>query len=697
MTRLPLSAALSLLAVTPALAGPPGPLPAGYVFPSVPADHAHARALLANCLRYADPANRPVDPVSAYPYEGWNQDPANGVYLRGFTQLTSIGLWMELLATVAAGQADSPHLPRDEALCKLAHLTRTLRQDQKDPRLGAKGLLGNFLDLAGGHRLGPLAQSVEKEKVLAAFPPGQGEAGWAALVAKGWLAPEGDGTEAAVRRGAGYGWSHFDGPLAPFRDDATRTRVMAVLDRRAVMVIFGDNANLSAAVGRTIGALLHPAVRDQPGVADVRQELDRFLDDQREGYARLFDPAAGLFYFGWDAGRDRLFGWQGTDGRWVTGHSDYLVNEFRGPTAFVVLRFGLPAAGLANLGFKMKPYRMRDGREVFALAPWEGSAFQALGLSAPGGELATPAGRHLLETAVAVEIDYSTRHRLPGFLSEAYTGEGATYTGAVGIPEITVSPKPRRTDAPSLYTLGPAYTIAPAAVERFLAEHWAAIEGLLTDHGPWEGYNVTRREPVRFQTTAHTLSLALGLLGTGPEHTDRYLAARGLAERAAELRRPGPPADLLSADAKAFAWGAKGEAVRSARDGLAFRATADRATQLGLAVVPPGERGVSLSGGTLTIRYRWAGPAAPVAVELKPAATVPGRIPTQVFARLEDTAGREAELRVVLPATPGLAEVREVVLAQTFEGGRPIDLTLTGLRFDPLGRPAPAPPPGGGR
>ena len=97
--------------------------------------------------------------------------------------------------------------------------------------------------------------------------------------------------------------------------------------------------------------------------------------------------------------------------------------------------------------------------------------------------------------------------------------------------EITVNRRPRITDTPSLYTLGPAYAIAPAKVEKFLAANWPAVSGLFTDHGPWEGFNVTRQEPIRFQTTAHTLSLALGLLGTGSEQMARYLESKGLTAR----------------------------------------------------------------------------------------------------------------------------------------------------------------------
>src|SRR5436309_2128557 len=90
-------------------------------FPTVPPEHTHIRALLENALRYAAPDNRMTDPVSGYPFEGWNQDPKQGLFLRSFTQLTAIGLWMELLANVAAGHADTPFLTREKALTDLAH------------------------------------------------------------------------------------------------------------------------------------------------------------------------------------------------------------------------------------------------------------------------------------------------------------------------------------------------------------------------------------------------------------------------------------------------------------------------------------------------------------------------------------------------------------------------------------------------
>ena len=181
------------------------------------------------------------------------------------------------------------------------------------------------------------------------------------------------------------------------------------------------------------------------------------------------------------------FGWVDLQGKWVTGHVDYLVNEFRGPATFVVTRFGLPIDAIRNLGFKMKPYRMSDGRDVYVLAPWEGSAFQALGLELSMTELDRPSWRQLLENVVDVEIDFATRHKLPGFLSESYSGEGVQYTGSVGIPDITVSPLPRITDAASLYTLGAAYSVAPDKIEQFLEANWPSCRSSSRNTGRGKG------------------------------------------------------------------------------------------------------------------------------------------------------------------------------------------------------------------
>ena len=666
----------------------PSPGESSFHFPTVRPEHRHARELLANALRYIAPENRMFDPASGYPFEGWNQDPSRGLHMRSFTQLTAIGHGLEVLANVAAGNAETPYLSRDQALAILARMVKNLRKDQQDPWLSATSLLGNFLDLALVDRRGPLAYEVEKDKILAGFGPEKGEALWKALQAKGWIIPRRNGREAELHRTAGYGWDHFDGALAPFRDEATKKKVLDILDRRVVMVVFVDNANLSASIAKAIGALLGPGIKDRPGVAELRQELDRFLDAQHAGYSQLYDASAGQFYFGWDATKNRLFGWEDAQGQWVTGHVDYLVNEFRGPATFIVTRFGLPLDAIRNLGFKMKPYRMREGREVTVLAPWEGSAFQALGFEVSMTERDSPSWRRLLEAVVDVEIDFSARRKLPGFLSESYTGVGDEYTGRIGIPEITVSPRPRITDAPSLYSLGAAYSVAPEKVEQFLAENWPVISKLLTEHGPWEGFNTTKQQVIQFQTSAHTFALILGLLGTSSDHMKRYLDSKGVSGKLDDVFRPGAAVDLLSPQAQVFAWDDKGVSIHSKRDPGTFQVKGDRISNAGIAFVSTRPDGVNLSGGLLSLRYRSAVPMDQAIITLKPSgnpAAIARLIPTEIFTHVADTRGDEQEIQVQLPATPGLARTKEVVI--TFgpaSKGRPIDLAITRLGIRPI-------------
>jgi hypothetical protein len=673
---------------SPAAEGGQGGGQAAVQFPTVPAEHEHARALLENACALFAPDNKMIDPASGYPFEGWNNDPKQGLLMHSFTQLTTVALWMELLGNVVAGYADTPYLSREQALAQLAKLVKTLRQDQRDPQVSADGLLSNFLDLAEGRRRGPLISEVDKAWFQDAFGKEKGEAVWKALQAKGWIVPGPDDLTATVNRGPGYGSACFDGALAPFADRATCDRVMAILDQRVVLTVFGDNANLTLSAAKTIGALLLPEVKDRPEVADIRRDLEQFLEDQKPGYTHLYDKQAGMFYFGRNATKDRLFGWVDVQAKkWKAGHMDYLVNEFRGPATFVVLRHGLPVDALANLGFKMKPYRTRDGRDLYTLAPWEGSAFQALGLSLSFAEKRSPSWRRLLENLVDIEIDFAARKHLPGFLSESYTGEGARYMGEVGIPDISVSPKPRITDSASLYTLGTAYSVAPDKVEQFLAGNWPVISKLRTDHGPWEGFNVTRQEAIRIETSAHTLSLIVGMLGTGPENLKRYLDSRDLGGALAELCKPGQRVDLLAEPTQAFAWADKEGAIQSSRTEGAFQVRGGPVRQVGMAFVPARKGGVNLSGGLLSIRYQSAAAAGPAVIALKPAGPVnpdAGIIATEIFTRLADTGGREEEVRIPLPATPGLWAVKEVVLTcGPAKQELPVDLRITQFSVAP--------------
>ena len=151
-------------------------------YSKVPANHQHMRLLLDNAFQYVYPAHGIVEPLSGYPAEGWNQEPGNGLFLRSFTQLTAIGTWVELLANVAAGYADNPYLSKEAALNGLARAITSLLEDQRNPALAAKGLLVNFLGLEGGKRVGPLLESIEKQRFIETFGDRQGAAIWLALL-----------------------------------------------------------------------------------------------------------------------------------------------------------------------------------------------------------------------------------------------------------------------------------------------------------------------------------------------------------------------------------------------------------------------------------------------------------------------------------------------------------------------------------
>ena len=120
----------------------------------------------------------------------------------------------------------------------------------------------------------------------------------------------------------------------------------------------------------------------------------------------------------------------------------------------------------------------------------------------------------------------------------------------------------------------------------------------------------------------------------------------------------------------------------------AFHVTSARVSNAGIALVSTRPDGVNLSGGLLSLRYLSSTQINDAIVALKPAgdpAVVAGLIATEISCHLADTRGQEAELTVPLPATPGLARTKEVVITFGPEAkGRPIDLSITRLRVAPI-------------
>lgn len=660
----------------------------GFSFPKVDPSHKHMRLLLENAFGYVDPDSRLIDPVSGYPVEGWNRDAQDGVHLRSFTQLTAIGCWVELLANIVAGYAVNPHISSESAIAGLSFALKSLRADQENPSLSAKGLLVNFLDLEGRTRRGPLLESVQRDTFTEAFGEKTGSALWKGLEEKGWMVPQAGGQKGKIRRGEKYGAAYFDGPLAPFSDEHLKSRIMEILDQRVVLVVFGDNVNLTASLAKSVGALLRPEIKDDPRVSGLRQEMEKFLDGQKTGYAHLYDDKTGTFFFGRDATADRIIGWDDGQGNWVRGQMNSFINEFRGPWIFAVLRYGLPEASIRNAGFKIKPYRNAHGREIHVLSAWEGSAFQLLGLSLFMQEHLNPGWRRSLESIVDMELDYSAERGLPGFLSEAYSGNGSEYTGRIGIPDIAVTDKPLITHAPSLYTLGVAYMVSPDKIEDFLESQWSMISSLFTAHGPWEGYNTSANEIIRYQTTAHTLALILGGIGSAHENMHRYLKVRGLLGSLERLYRPGTKANLLSARNAVIPWALDRSPMVFKRENDHCRFQSQRVGICGMTFVVPEDRGISLSNGILHIRYRSELQMEDALVSFKrpkedPFPTLP--IPIELFTRFRNTKGEEENIEIVLPATPALHGIKEISLVFGRSGkARSLDVSVTGFEFMPF-------------
>src|SRR5262249_49940205 len=128
--------------------------------------------------------------------------------------------------------------------------------------------------------------------------------------------------------------------------------------------------------------------------------------------------------------------------------------------------------------------------------------------------------------------------------------------------------------------------------------------------------------------------------------------------------------------------------IRGVREGNTFRVRSDRQSNAGIAFVPVRAGGVNLSGGLLSLGYRSARPIDQVVIALKPAGGTAGvsrLVPTASSSLFAATGGGEQELRSPLPATPGLAQTKEVVFTFGPDAkGRPMDLSITRLRVVPI-------------
>ena len=64
---------------------------------------------------------------------------------------------------------------------------------------------------------------------------------------------------------------------------------------------------------------------------------------------------------------------------------------------------------------------------------------------------------------------------------------------------------------------------------------------------------------------------------------------------------------------------------------------------------------------------------------------VAGLIPTLIICHFAATGGRDHEIPIPLPTTPGLTQIKEIVITFGLESqARPMDLSITHLRVAPI-------------
>ncbi len=177
---------------------------------------------------------------------------------------------------------------------------------------------------------------------------------------------------------------------------------------------------------------------------------------------------------------------------------NYFINEFRGPLTFAVLRFTrCPSqqSAMRDLRFDRTSVSGTDPKDTSCPCRVDGSALQLLGLSLiHAGSSITRAWKRSLENLVERRARFLKPAQSAGFLAPKPTAaSGTEYTGLIGIPDIAVTDKPLITHAPSLYTLGAAYTIAPRESGAVSSGALAHDLGAVTPHGPWEGFDISNK------------------------------------------------------------------------------------------------------------------------------------------------------------------------------------------------------------
>lgn len=434
-------------------------------------------------------------------------------------------------------------------------------------------------------------------------------------------------------------------------------------------IMLGDNANLTASLGATLGALLDPQFDSDQTVLSLRTKIETFLENQRTGYDYLFDAGENKFRRGYNT----------FTGEWVGGNNsyiDYFADEFRGALTFLAIRYNYPDEVYTANEIATTVYTLSDGSTLESVMPWDGGAFQVLWPTLLMPETDDTLLQKMHENFVQVALDHAIANDLPGFLSASYADLNE-YAGNAGITALSANPAPRNEQVASLYTLGAAYQIAPTEIAVFLETIFTNYPELVSAHGLWEGVNTATGEVIDEQIVANVTSLVLGLAGTSPSYMKDYLASRNLLWRLDEFYNSDAPEQIIADSTAAFTWG-DGD-VSGTQNGSSYQLSATNFSSSGTAFL---YNGANLAGRNLIIRYSSTTSVGNAVLELKESA------PNGTFVRhvidpvgFVNTNGAEATLTISLPENIGLMNLEEFVLLLSGSGA--LDLNLLEISSRP--------------
>ncbi|MBI3307289.1 MAG: VCBS repeat-containing protein [Candidatus Omnitrophica bacterium] len=300
---------------------------------------------------------------------------------------------------------------------------------------------------------------------------------------------------------------------------------------RDAIIGLGDNANLAQSLALAAGALEQASLTSaQRTSANVRvTQMEQFLNNQAPGYAAFVDPAFGIFRAVF--ARDTLTSQSGI----FDGHIDRLANEFRGPVAFLKIRYpNLPSTVWTGLVQVTSNYTDRNNTVIKNLAYYDGGAFQAFWPLLRNNERDFLGFRNALDNAFTTFTDYSFQNKLPGFISASQNPDinaSGSYFGVTGIREMAEDGATRAgqflVNNASTYALASAFSIDPFSVLNFLN----VIEDQNPDLTANEGFYDAARSNTEIAKRILAIdvgSTILGLSGNGPKAFEVYLRNRNL-------------------------------------------------------------------------------------------------------------------------------------------------------------------------